>query len=59
MPGCNANDGMGKLTGLKITVPKAELQKYLGRQVELRYRFANESGYDLYSDPSVKLKIEL
>ncbi|CAH0246186.1 hypothetical protein [Pseudomonas brassicacearum] len=54
----DANDGMVKLTGLKVTVPKAELQKYLGRQVELRYRFANESGYDLYSDPSVKLKIE-
>jgi len=54
----DANDGMVKLMGLKVTVPKAELQKYLGRQVELRYRFANESGYDLYSDPSVKLKIE-
>lgn len=52
-----ANDDVIKLTGLKVTVPKTQLQEYLGHQVELRYWFANESGWDIYSDP-VKLKIE-
>ncbi len=30
----DANDGRVKLTGLKVTVPRTELQKYLGREVE-------------------------
>jgi hypothetical protein len=46
-----------KLTGLRVTVPKSELERYLGKEVELQYRFANESSQDIHSAP-VKLKIE-
>jgi hypothetical protein len=46
-----------KLTGLRVTVPKSALKRYLGKDVELQYWFANESGLDFYSDP-VKLRIE-
>lgn len=54
----DAREDYVKLTGLKVTVPRAALQKYLNKEVGLRYRFSNESSYDLYSEPSVKLKIE-
>jgi hypothetical protein len=51
------DQGPIKLTGLRVTVPKSALKKYLGKEVELQYRFANESSLDTHSAP-VKLKIE-
>lgn len=51
------DQGPIKLTGLRVSVPKSVLKRYLGEEVELQYWFANESGLDFYSD-LVKLKIE-
>lgn len=52
-----ASDDMVKLTGIELRVPKAELEKYLNTEVELRYKFADESSLEPCSEP-LKLYIE-
>ncbi|WP_434626135.1 hypothetical protein J3P84_23005 [Pseudomonas sp. Z1-29] len=51
------DQGPIKLTGLRVIVPEKELRRYIGKEVELQYRFSNESSQDIHSAP-VKLKIE-
>lgn len=48
---------MVKLTGIELRIPKAELEKYLNTEVELRYKFADESSMEPCSQP-LKLYIE-
>lgn len=52
-----ASDDMVKLTGIELRIPKAELEKYLNTEVELRYKFADESSLEPCSEP-LKLYIE-
>ncbi|HJR29688.1 MAG TPA: hypothetical protein VJ889_13340 [Pseudomonas sp.] len=52
-----ASDDMVKLTGIELRIPKTELEKYLNTEVELRYKFADESSLEPCSEP-LKLYIE-
>ncbi|MBN3863060.1 hypothetical protein HCU66_12565 [Pseudomonas frederiksbergensis] len=52
-----ASDDMVKLTGIELRVPKSELEKYLNTEVELRYKFADESSLEPCSEP-LRLYIE-
>lgn len=52
-----AEDDMVKLSGIGLHIPKAVLERYSNTAVELRYKFADESSMEPYSDP-VKLYIE-
>lgn len=52
-----ASDDMVKLTGIELRIPKAELEKYLNTEVELRYKFADESSLEPCSEP-LRLYIE-
>ncbi|WP_392885278.1 hypothetical protein ACF6ZU_16910 [Pseudomonas migulae] len=38
-------------TGIELKIPKAELEKYGGTTVELRYKFADESSLEPCSEP--------
>lgn len=47
----DASDDAVKLTGIELQIPKAELKKYLNKQVKLRYKFADESSMEPCSEP--------
>ncbi|MHC8383665.1 hypothetical protein [Pseudomonas sp. LB3P14] len=47
----DASDDMVKLTGIELRIPKAELEKYQNAEVELRYKFADESSLEPCSEP--------
>jgi len=53
----DAVDDMIKLTGIELYIPKAVLEAYSNTAVELRYKFADESSLEPYSE-CVKLYIE-
>ncbi|QXI14925.1 hypothetical protein [Pseudomonas hamedanensis] len=53
----DAEDEMEKLTGIELQVPKEALRPYLNREVELRYKFADESSMEPYSQ-ALKLRVE-
>ncbi|WLG51747.1 hypothetical protein [Pseudomonas sp. FP1742] len=53
----DASDDMVKLTKIELRIPKAELEKYLNAEVELRYKFADESSLEPSSEP-LRLYIE-
>jgi hypothetical protein len=46
----DAADDMIELTGIELEIAKADLAPYLGTQVELRYKFADESSLELCSE---------
>ncbi|KIF59500.1 MULTISPECIES: hypothetical protein [Pseudomonas] len=50
-------DDMVGLTGIELSIPRFELEKYLNSTVELRYKFADEAGLEPCSEP-LKLYIE-
>lgn len=47
----DAIEDMAKRTGIELKIPKADLEKYAGRTVELRYRFSDESSLEPCSEP--------
>ncbi|WP_339527027.1 hypothetical protein [Pseudomonas sp. EL_65y_Pfl2_R96] len=53
----DASDDMAKLTGIELRIPKVELEKYKNTEVELRYKFADESSLEPCSEP-LRLYIE-
>jgi len=53
----DAEDEMEKLFDIEVQLPKEALQPYLGREVELRYKFRDESSMEPYSLP-LRLRIE-
>ncbi|AXJ03248.1 hypothetical protein CFN16_03660 [Pseudomonas fluorescens] len=53
----DALDDMVGLTGIELSIPKFELEKYLNSTVELRYKFADESSLEPCSEP-LKLYIK-
>lgn len=44
-------DDAVKLTGIELKVPKAVLEDYRNMEIELRYKFADESSLEPYSAP--------
>ncbi|CAI8835872.1 hypothetical protein [Pseudomonas sp. IT-P395] len=53
----DAEDEMEKLTGIELQIPKEVLRQYLNRNVELRYKFSDESSMEPFSQ-ALKLRIE-
>lgn len=53
----DAEDEMEKLFDIEVQLPKEALQPYLGREVELRYKFRDESSMEPYSQ-ALRLRIE-
>jgi len=53
----DAEDEMEKLFDIEVHLPKEALQPYLGREVELRYKFRDESSMEPYSQ-ALRLRIE-
>jgi hypothetical protein len=53
----DAEDEMEKLTGIELQIPKEALRPYLNREVELRYKFCDESSMEPFSQP-LTLRIE-
>jgi hypothetical protein len=53
----DAEDEMEKLTGIELQLPKEALRPYLNREVELRYKFCDESSMEPFSQP-LTLRIE-
>jgi hypothetical protein len=53
----DAEDEMEKLTGIELQMPKEVLRPYLNREVELRYKFSDESSMEPYSEV-LKLRVE-
>ncbi|MHB2246095.1 hypothetical protein ACX64O_04385 [Pseudomonas fitomaticsae] len=53
----DALDDMVGLTGIELSIPRFELEKYLNSTVELRYKFADEASLEPCSEP-LKLYIE-
>ncbi|WP_460368211.1 hypothetical protein ACOYXF_20330 [Pseudomonas sp. Tul1A2] len=53
----DAEDEMEKLTGIELQIPKEALRPYLNREIELRYKFCDESSMEPCSAPLV-LRIE-
>ncbi|VVM61964.1 hypothetical protein PS662_01354 [Pseudomonas fluorescens] len=47
----DAIEDMVKRTGIELKIPKADLERYQGRKVELRYKFADESSLEPCSEP--------
>lgn len=46
----DALEDMVKLGGLELHIPKAALEKYADSEVDLRYKFADESSLEPYSE---------
>ncbi|WP_460926377.1 hypothetical protein [Pseudomonas sp. MC6] len=46
----DAEDEMEKLTGIELQLPKEVLRPYLNRQIELRYKFVDESSMEPFSE---------
>jgi hypothetical protein len=53
----DAEDEMEKLTGIELQMPKEALRPYLNREVELRYKFCDESSMEPFSQV-LRLRIE-
>lgn len=53
----DAEDEMEKLTGIELHIPKEALFAYLNREVELRYKFVDESSMEPFSEV-LRLRIE-
>jgi hypothetical protein len=53
----DAEDEMEKLFDIEVQLPKEALQPYLNREVELRYKFRDESSMEPYSLP-LRMRIE-
>ncbi|MFJ7316290.1 hypothetical protein ACIQVE_26790 [Pseudomonas sp. NPDC098747] len=53
----DAEDEMEKLTGIELRIPKEALLPYLHTEIELRYRFQDESSQAPFSEPLL-LRIE-
>lgn len=53
----DAEDEMEKLFDIEVQLPKEALQPYLGREVELRYKFRDESSMEPYSQ-ALRMRIE-
>lgn len=53
----DAEDEMEKLTGIELHIPKEALIPYLHREIELRYKFQDESSIEPFSEP-LTLQIE-
>ncbi|MFJ2531790.1 hypothetical protein [Pseudomonas helmanticensis] len=53
----DAEDEMEKLTGIELQLPKEVLRPYLNREVELRYKFCDESSMEPFSQV-LRLRIE-
>lgn len=53
----DAEDEMEKLTGIELQIPKEVLKAYLNTEIELRYKFQDESSMEPCSAPLV-LRIE-
>ncbi|CAI8874319.1 Integron gene cassette protein [Pseudomonas sp. IT-347P] len=53
----DAEDEMEKLTGIELQLPKEALQPYLNGEVELRYKFFDESSMEPCSEV-LRLRIE-
>ncbi|ANI52588.1 MULTISPECIES: hypothetical protein [Pseudomonas] len=47
----DALDDMVGLTGIELSIPRFELEKYLNSTVELRYKFADEASLEPSSEP--------
>lgn len=54
----DAEDEMEKLFDIEVQLPKEALRPYLGREVELRYKFRDESSMEPYSQ-ALKLRVEI
>ncbi|MFJ2323861.1 hypothetical protein [Pseudomonas sp. NPDC087817] len=46
-----------KLNGIELRIPREALETYLHQEIELRYKFVDESSMDPYSEP-LRLIIE-
>lgn len=53
----DAEDEMEKLTGIELQIPKEVLKAYLNTEIELRYKFQDESSMEPCSAP-LMLRIE-
>lgn len=53
----DAEDEMEKLTGIELHIPKEALLPYLNADIELRYKFQDESSMEPFSAP-LTLRIE-
>ncbi|WP_192563514.1 hypothetical protein [Pseudomonas gozinkensis] len=53
----DALDDMVGMTGIELSIPRFELEKYLNSTVELRYKFADEASLEPSSEP-LKLYVE-
>jgi hypothetical protein len=53
----DAEDEMEKLTGIELQIPKETLRPYLNTDVELRYKFVDESSMEPFSQ-AVTLRIK-
>jgi hypothetical protein len=53
----DALDDMVGLTGIELSIPRFELEKYLNSTVELRYKFADEASLEPSFEP-LKLYVE-
>jgi hypothetical protein len=45
------DDAITTRKGIELEIPKAELEKYKNRAVELRYKFLDESSFEPCSEP--------
>ncbi|WP_460147946.1 hypothetical protein [Pseudomonas sp. S2_A02] len=52
-----ASDDVVKRKGIELRIPKAELEKYRNTEIELRYKFADESSLEPCSE-SLRLYVE-
>lgn len=53
----DAEDEMEKLTGIELQIPKEALLAYVNRDIELRYRFVDESSMGPFSQ-ALRLRVE-
>ncbi|RON79204.1 hypothetical protein [Pseudomonas fluorescens] len=53
----DAEDELEKLTGIELQIPKEVLRPYLNTEVELRYKFSDESSMEPFSQ-ALTLRIE-
>ena len=53
----DAEDEMEKLTGIELQIPREALHPYLNTDVELRYKFVDESSMEPFSQ-ALTLRIE-
>ncbi|WP_256585120.1 hypothetical protein [Pseudomonas sp. Irchel s3b2] len=54
-----ASDDVVTQTGIELRIPKAELEKCRNTEIELRYKFADESSMEPCSDPLMTSNLRL